>query len=323
MPSLATTNRPLSIGDIVGRSFRIFRINLKLIAQVLLLPTILLCVGRIGFILGLTHWSKDGAGAATVFTLSPVWSLVTLAGGLLLLIGGFVLYLRQIALVRVFTGFAPNFVEANKFANTRLGSLIGLSLAAFAVAILVMLTFAVAIGLSIALFAAKGLYIAAGTVGLIFAVSSGFLALLFVSVVSHMSLSSMAIEKDDLGTLISHSLSLSSRSFFRSIVFYLLTTSAIALLAYPLSLPLIVILIGYSVSQGIISGTHNSAAELPMYLQIVSQVWEQLVSMIVTPISFTCFGLYYCDLRMRQEGLDLIERVEVMQAANSTELELQ
>ena len=58
-------------------------------------------------------------------------------------------------------------------------------------------------------------------------------------------------------------------------------------------------------------------------MQIVSQVWEQLVSMIVTPISFTCFGLYYCDLRMRQEGLDLIERVQVMQAENNSELELQ
>jgi hypothetical protein len=45
--------------------------------------------------------------------------------------------------------------------------------------------------------------------------------------------------------------------------------------------------------------------------------------MIVTPISFTCFGLYYCDLRMRQEGLDLIERVDVMQAENNSELELQ
>ncbi|MBP9094623.1 hypothetical protein KBI23_26625, partial [bacterium] len=152
---------------------------------------------------------------------------------------------------------------------------------------------------------------------------TGLLALLFVSVVSHMSLSSMAIEKDDLGTIISHSLSLSSRSFVRSILFYLLTTSAIALLAYPLSLPLIIILIGYSVSQGIISGTHQSATELPIYLQIISQVWEQLVSMIVTPISFTCFGLYYCDLRMRQEGLDLIEKVELMQAENSTELEPQ
>jgi hypothetical protein len=323
LPSIATTNRPLSIGDIVGRAFRIFRINLKLIAHVLLLPTILLCLGRIGFILGLTHLSKEATGLAAGMAFIPTWGLIALIGCLLLLIGGFVLYLRQIALVRVFTGFAPNFIEANKFANTRLGSLIALSLAIFAAAILVMLIFAVAIGLSIALFAGKGIFVAAGVVGLIIAGSTGLLALLFVSVVSHMSLSSMAIEKDDLGTIISHSLSLSSRSFIRSILFYLLTTCAIALLAYPLSLPLVVILIGYSVGQGIISGTHQPASDLPIYLQIISQVWEQLVSMIVTPISFTCFALYYCDLRMRQEGLDLIEKVELMQAANSAELEPQ
>ncbi|MDQ5933629.1 MAG: hypothetical protein QG574_927 [Cyanobacteriota bacterium erpe_2018_sw_21hr_WHONDRS-SW48-000092_B_bin.40] len=319
MPIIATTSRPLSVGDIIGRGFRIFRINLKLIAQVLLFPTILLCAGRIGFIIGLTHLSK---GAANIAAL-PTWGLVALAGGLLLLIGGFVLYLRLLALVRVFTGFAPNYIEANKYAKTRLGALIGLTLAAFAASILVMLMFAVAIGISVALFAGKGVFLVAGVIGLTISICSGLLTLLFVSVVGHMALSSIAIEKDDLGTLISHALALSSRSFFRSILFYFLAASAVALLAYPLSLPLIIILVGHSVSQGIATGTHHSATELPIYMQIVSQVWEQLVSMIVTPISFTCFGLYYCDLRMRQEGLDLIERVDVMQAENNSELELQ
>ncbi|MFA6212471.1 MAG: hypothetical protein WCT03_01720 [Candidatus Obscuribacterales bacterium] len=319
MPSLAITNRPLSLGDIVGRSFRIFRLNIKLIAQVLLLPTILLCVGRIGFILGLTHLSKGASG----FDSLPIWGSLALGGLILLLVGGFILYLRLIALVRVFTGFATNYIEANKFAGKRLWALVGLTLAAFAASILVILMLAVAIGLCVALFAAKGIYLVAGAVGMVIAIVFGFFLLLFMSVVGHMCLSSMAIEEDDLGSLISHSIALSSRSFFRSILFYLLTTTSVALLAYPLSLPLIVIIVGYSISQGIITGSHHSSSDLPVYLQIISQVWEQLISMIVTPISFTCFGLYYCDLRMRQEGLDLVERVELMQAANSPELELQ
>lgn len=318
MPSIATTNRPLSIGDIIGRAFRIFRINLKLIAQVLLLPTVLLCAGRIAFIIGLTRLSK---GAADIASL-PIWGLVALAGGILLLFGGFVLYLRLIALVRVFTGFAPGYIEAYQYAKTRLGSLIGLTLALFAATILCILIFAIAVGVTMMLFAGKGVFLAAGVLLLTISICTGFVTILFVSVVGHISLSSIAIEKDDLGTLISHSLALSSRSFFRSILFYFLTTSAVALMAYPLSLPMIIVLVGHSVSQGIASGTHHSASELPIYMQIVSQVWEQLISMIVAPISFTCFGLYYCDLRMRQEGLDLIERVELMQAENRSEIEL-
>ncbi|CAN5359925.1 hypothetical protein BH11CYA1_BH11CYA1_24580 [soil metagenome] len=319
MPSLVNTNRPLSIGDIVGRSFRIFRLNIKLIAQVLLLPTILLCGGRIGFILGLTHLSK---GHTTLQDL-PTWGVLTLVGLLLLFIGGFILYLRQMALVRVFTGFAANFPDADKFTGKRLWSLVGLGLATFAASILIILVLAVAIGLCVALFAGKGLFLAAGVVGLVVSATAGFLAILFMSIVGHMSISSMAIEKDDLGTIISHSIALSARSFGRSIIFYLVTTSAIALLAYPLSIPLVGIIIGYSVTQGIMTGAHHSASDLPIYLQIVSQIWEQIIGMIVAPISFTCFGLYYCDLRMRQEGLDLVERLEIMQAANSPDAELQ
>ena len=323
MSSLATTNRPLSIGDIVGRSFRIFRINIKLIAQVLVLPTVLLCAGRIGFILGLTHLSKGNAAVDSL----PTWGGLCLGGFVLLIIGGFILYVRQMALVRVFTGFSSQFPEALKFTGKRLGGLLGLSLAAFAASIMIILVLAVAIGLCVALFAGKGLFLAAGIVGLIVASTVGFIALLFMSVVVHMCLSSMAIDQDDLGTVISHSIALSSRSFVRSILFYLLTTSAVALMAYPLSIPLVGIIIGYSVSQGIMTGTHHSTSELPIYLQIISQIWEQLISMVVAPISFTCFGLYYCDLRMRQEGLDLVKRVEVMQAENNpennNELELQ
>jgi hypothetical protein len=32
--------------------------------------------------------------------------------------------------------------------------------------------------------------------------------------------------------------------------------------------------------------------------------------MIIGPIYYLAYALYYCDLRMRQEGLDLIERLD-------------
>ncbi len=305
MSNLRNITTPLSIGDIIGRAFRIFRVNIALIAQVLILPTVLLCVGRIGFILGLTYFTKGHPPVEAMWT----WGLAGLAGLVILIIGAFVLYLRQLSLVRLFTGFAPTFAEAQQFVKGRGWSMVGLGLAYFAAIMALTLVFSIAIAVCLPLFAFKSAGIIAGTIGTIFCLSAGLASLTYVGIVAHMTMSSMAIESDDLGTLISHSSALTARAFFRSTVFLFVTAVSVSLLAYPLSVPLVIVIIINSVTQGIIAGGPHAAGDLPIYIQVISQVWEQIINMIVGPILFICYGLYYCDLRMRQEGLDLIERV--------------
>jgi len=191
--------------------------------------------------------------------------------------------------------------------------MVGLGLAYFAAIMGLVLVWSVALTVCLPLFAMKGAGIIAGCIGMTFGLAGGLVSLLYVGIVAHMTVSSMAIESDGLGTLISHSSALTARAFFRSIVFLFVTAISVSLLAYPLSVPLVIVIMINSVTQGIIAGGPHGAAEVPIYIQVISQVWEQLINMIVGPILFICYGLYYCDLRMRQEGLDLIERVDSLE----------
>jgi len=310
LSKLLNISRPLSIGDIIGRAFRIFRVNILLIAQALILPTVLLCIGRIGFVLGLTYFIKGKAQPEVMIT----WGAAGLAGLIILLIGGFVLYIRQLSLVRLFTGFAPSFSEAYQFVKGRIWAIFGLGLAYLAAIIASAIVWSIVMALSLPLFAIKGMVGAvAGMMFLLLAVSGGIFTIIYIAIVAHMTMSSMAIESDDLGTLITHSGALTARAFFRSFIFLIVTALSVSLIAYPLSLPLVVIIMANSLSQGIMAGGVHGASEVPIYIQVISQVWEQLISMVVGPITFICYGLYYCDLRMRQEGLDLIERVDSLE----------
>jgi hypothetical protein len=312
---MATTlkiSTPLSIGDIIGRGFRIFRMNVGLIAKVLLLPTILLCFGRVFLTVGIANVPK---ATLSFFSLEVV--AFVLAGILVLIVGGFMFYMRQLALVRFFMGFSDSYKDADKFMGTRYWTLTGLMLATMAAVVIIGVFWGIGIGLCVPMMALKGAGMAAGLLGASLGVLGFLGCIVFISVAAQISMSCMAMESDDLGTIITHSAGLTARSFWRSIAFLTVTGVAVSLVAYPLCLPIVVAVSINSVTSGILNGSHQAGAQLPIALQVFNQLWEQMMSMIVAPISHICYGLYYCDLRMRQEGLDLVERAKSFELQSS------
>lgn len=296
---------PLSSGDIVGRAFRIFRANLGTIARILVLPTILLCIGK-----SLLVIAGASLTAASGFTASLAWAPAGIAGFILAIFGGIMLYLRQLALVRYFTGFASSTLEAAAYMKKRWTSMIGISLATGTMIIMGAVVWTVLIGLSVPFLKNSGppaiIASAIIAIGVL-----GFLTTLFyLSIVATLSMTGLAIEQGDISSIMSRAFALSGRSFFRSSGFLSLATLAISLIAYPLSLPIVLISFAYAVFHGVSTGDYTSAQTQPLALQVLTQTWETVVSMIVGPVYHFAFGLYYCDLKMRQEGLDIVRRLD-------------
>jgi hypothetical protein len=309
--SLVTT--PLSTGDIVGRALRIFRVNIKLIAKVLLAPTIILCIARVGISLGASTLAKGGALSAA----SGAWAAIMLVSFVVLFIGAVSLYLRELALVRIFCGYADNFESAYKFVRSKLWSLLGVGLIMIFAFVVIAVFWGLEMVVSAIFLPMKGAMPIVGGLLMSFGAVALVLSLLFTSVVAMMAISSMAIEDADIGSLITHCFSLSRRAFARSMLFLILGHVTVSLLAYPLCVPIFLVLGVAMFMQGISAAPHH-AVELPLYYQVFSQVWETLISMILGPINYICYGLFYCDLRMRQEGTDLLSRLNSLQAAQGT-----
>jgi len=307
---------PLSTGDIVGRSFRIFRQNLLLICKSLLLPTIIICLGRISVLVGVSY------GAKFVNNLSSGIAWITLAavGSVVAIVGLAMLWIKQLVLVRYLTGIDDTFEQAQNFVKGRILSLILLFIVALLATVFAMLLWAVVMVLSFPPLQGQGLSPVFGSLGMAVGIFGLLFSAIFISLVYNLVGIGLTLEKGDLGDLIGEGFALTVRSFWRSIGFLTMTSASVAVVAYPLSLPMIMIMIGFLVVQGAALGSNPDAA-LPVWLQVVNSVWETAVNMVIGPIYYLAYALYYRDLRMRQEGLDIVERLnEVDKADNSGRL---
>lgn len=303
--SLVTT--PLSIGDIVGRSLRIFRVNWKLIALTLLPPTIFLCLARVALSVAAQFMVKG-----TTLTAASVGSALTLlAAFLIMVVASFNLYLRELCLVRMFCGLAATFEQAHSFVKDRFWTLIAVALVWFVLCMILFIFCAVELVLSGVLLNMKGIMPYLGSFGIAVGIIGFIAVVLFSSILAMLYISSMALENLSAGAAAGHCFNLGRRAFWRSILFLVLSHTTVSFLAYPLCVPIFVLMIVVVISQGITTGSHHT--ELPIYYQVLSQVWETLITMVLGPINYICYGLYFCDLRMRQEGTDILQRLEKLQ----------
>jgi hypothetical protein len=132
-----------------------------------------------------------------------------------------------------------------------------------------------------------------------------------LEIVMFLTCISVVCDSISLGTALKHCLALSTRSVLRVAGFGILLLLTFTALSYTLSLPL-AFLAGFEFFRhGITSGVHPDPMKVPLYYMVVAQAWESLIHMVVWPIITIAFGLFYQDLRMRQEGFDLLKKLEL------------
>jgi hypothetical protein len=298
--------QPQSVGDLVGRAFRIFRRHVPLFFKVLLAPTIIATVGSLG-IQWVANYGVTAKGSYLFAAIGAgVISLLVLAAG------KWLLTLRQLAIVRMTTGYAADYETAAKFVNQRKWSVLGI----FCLAVVGLFASTVGWVILMALIAvlARGSTgaIALLVIGEILCTAGLVLSIGLIFMVNYMILCVVACEDVNIGTAVSRGYNLILGDFWRSWSFAMLLLTAVSSLLYPLSLPLLFLTFGDAVQQHITTDLDNYT--LPVYVMVINQVWESLVNMMIWPVAFMAYGLYYYDLRIRQEGLDISRTLDELES---------
>ncbi|GAA4686624.1 hypothetical protein [Frondihabitans cladoniiphilus] len=303
--------RPLTLGDILGASFRVFRRNPRTTfgTSLLFQAVVLLVTLGVGAGIGVTAYTTLSSALPQDRDAAVPGVLAGALGALLLPL---VLTIAVSAILQgLFVLETSHQVVGEKMrlggllrqARGRLGALVGwvlLLIAAFAV-----LT-AVIIGL-IALLAITG-----GTAGVVFSVIVGLVGFfgviaLAVWILTKTALvpSILVLERLTLGRAIARSWRLTRRSFWRTFGIIALTIVIVQVASSVVSAPLSFL---GQIGGGLLSpnGDLDTAALGPLIAtSLAGQVVNLIFGAIGAVIEAAAIALVYIDLRIRREGLDL------------------
>ena len=309
--SVSQLKQPLGLCDLIGLAFRIWRANLKLIFRTLLLPTILLFAAS-----GFAQWcissgirnnsdlptilSSLGLGAlsAVVFLIAMTW-----------------LSLRELALVRLFTGFAPDWASAVAFARKRMWWIVGLFLISALLSSVIMGIWICAIVLSAVLAKALGNGVVPaviGSVGMIAGMAGLFVSVGLLILVGMMGFSVLACEETTFFGVVGQAFRWTFKHFGRVLGFGCMFYVVFSAVSMPVSLPVVGASVADMIFHQIRTGTAAGAGDYRMSLPVMifSQGWEGICSLLLRPVTAICFGLLYLDLRLRVDGLDMSRKLQ-------------
>ncbi|CAN5282889.1 membrane protein [soil metagenome] len=317
--------RPLTLGTILGATFRVFRRNPG--------PTVGLSLGlnaiwALLFVLiaaGFAAFAISRVSLAAPSEQGDIIAGTVLAGGLTLLIpvaasiaiSGVLQGIVALEVSRATIGEKLRARGLFRLARGRIGALVGWAL---------LVTLAWIVALAVVAGAVTLLIIFGGQVGLIvgiiLAVLAGLgLAALAVWIGTKVSLvpSVLLIEHVPLRSAIARSWSLTNRSFFKTLGIQLLVSVIVGTASQIISIPI-------SVISGIVSaivaptGDPTTVLVVAAISELVAGVVGIVIQSVTTVMISSTAALIYLDLRMRKEGLDLelMRFVEARQSGDAS-----
>jgi len=302
------SHHPQSVGDLIGRAFRIYRAQIPTFVHILLWPTVFVTAGKVAL-----QWGAASLLPTNMKNLSMlVPGLVAIGIGLLVwMIGLWILTLRQMAAVRLVNGFDTSYEDAHKYIKKHAWSILGLVTLGNVLFGGVALLWIVEIIISaVCIKQGAPLLLYGGIFGVVVGIAGILISLICFLLIACMVLTIAACEEQPLSALVSRGFSLTVKDFGRSLLFGVLLLATLSLLSYPLSLPLVALSVFEFFRHNMSTETLTDPAKMPLYVLVATQVWESLVNMMLWPITFISYGLFYYDLRMRQEGLDVLKNLE-------------
>ncbi len=299
-----------SVGDLIGRAIRLYRKNIKLFFHVLLWPTVFLTAAKVAFHWGITNFSvrfdqKD-------WTMMGISAFVALIGMLSLIVVGLFLQLRQLSFIRLVTGFADNYQEAYAYIMQRKWKIIGLVALSYIAIFASIIFWSIVVSVCMAFFKANSATTYALLGGMIFGLIGLTVSLTISCICLYFAFAVGACEDLSVSGLFKRTVSLVFQDFWRAGYFCTLLFIALVVISYPLSLPLVLVSIFEFMRQGMSPEFLTDPGKMPFYYTLFNQTWESIVSIITWPISFMATGLFYYDLRMRKEGIDLIRQIDII-----------
>jgi hypothetical protein len=296
---------PSSVGDLIGFAMRICRQQVWSLIRILLVPSIIELIGKIVLIYGLHILVASGANKMPIL----IESCGLMGVGLIVsLTAEFFLTLRQLALVRLYGGFATNYDEAYRFVAAKKFFVLAVLLGTNTVYSFVFMFWCFELGFSGYFLKTKAvMLVAAGF--FIFGLVGLLVSLILAGLPLCVMIPAVACENREFTTVVMNAIKLVYTNVFRTIFFLVVLIVCIYGLSTVLNLPpLVVTAIEYG---KILMEKHQPAIpQIGFFSQVFASFWRSCTQMLISPMTFIACGFYYLDLRMRQEGLDLKLRLE-------------
>lgn len=294
---------------------RFYRNNAQQFFQALLWPTVFLTLAKILFQWGITHGSlrfdsKDWGGVV----LAGAFVVVGFLG---LIVTSFFIQLRQMAFIRMANGFAETYREAYQFISGRKWRILGLGILGLLGFVGLFVFWMIEVSISTAFIKSGKTGAAVSAFGIGIGSFGMIVSFIIFALVAYMAYPVVACEDRSIGAWISRSFKLLFKDFWRALGFAILLAVAISLVSYPLSLPMVLLAVFEFFRQGMSAEYLTDPSKTPFYWMVLNQTWESIINVILWPVTFLGFGLFYYDLRMRQEAIDLVQRVELIEKEQS------
>jgi hypothetical protein len=301
-----TPTKPQTVGDLIGRAFRTYRANIPIFVQVLMWPTLVSIIGKVGVQWGLTEVARKEPAAIMIGLVAMV------IGAIIAMISVFILTMRQLAFVRIVNGFAKDYKEAYAFVKTRLWNLLGLIIVGDLIAFWAMIIWAVVVVLAALLMKGGTFMIIISALGMLMSMLGMFATFIVYWLVGFICITLTSCEDVGIGKALGRGFNLTFRDFGRTFLFGFVLSLTVMMMQYPLSLPALLLSLFEVFRHGMSSDFSSDPTKVPLYLLVLTQAWESMVNMILWPVIFVAFGLFYYDLRMRQEGVDVEQKLTLL-----------
>ena len=272
---------PSSVGDVISQSLRLCRNNFKFLVKTLLFPSLIELVGNLCIVIG--------ANGITAGDSSHLLQniLILLPGLLFRLIGEFMLTLRQLALIRWFTGFASSYKEASDFIWKRKFYVVFAVVAIYTLTMAALFFWAVVMGVSLVFIKYKAVAIFAIT-----AVCVSFIAMFVSLILCALPLSlitpAIACESSNFTTVMTDSITMTFKNFFRTFLFTILLMLTVYVVDVALDSVPIVATFFERFRAIMFSEGHSLPKTVNLYVQVLSSVWHAVSNMLVSPV-YICF----------------------------------
>lgn len=297
---------PNTTGDLIGRAIRVYRANIATWAPLLVWPTICILIGRVDYQYFFVTMQKGASSFAG-------WGV--LIGAIIVLFGKWLLVQKLLSFVRLSTGFSRSLSDAETYLKKKRWTMLGLLALGLIMLIAVIVLWAleiVAAGVLIKILPIPGI------LATFFGVIGMTISTIFIWLALGLSLAALACEKGGAGDLLARGFTMASRYFFRTMFCGFIVAFTVNLIAVPLWTP---VMIGGMVEY-LRTGPISPTQGLPVHWQIFVAAWETVIEMVTQPILCLAYGFYYYDLRLRNEGVDVLESLEALKLKQNALLDI-
>lgn len=292
---------PLSLGDLIGISFRVFREQFRFIWSAIAWPTILATLGVGGMRWSILHWLSTHSFDSASIILHLLGLILCLC---MLTVAQWELSIRSVTIVRVVLGLDDSYKSAILYARRRQWAAMLLYSVAAIAPFIVMIFWGV---LSI-FFVAISRYLPFSQV--LSFVFFAIVGLAFTCTLSWSLLSTalaftiLACEDKNLKSICIRTYDLMKSYMWRSGSFVVLLGMTMFAVTGALDLPVLIASMFDAWRNGV------TTYDTPLYMEVLSTFVDSVINIFLLGVAPVANALYYNDLRMRVEGRDILLRLE-------------